>query len=76
MPNRISMNVTVAKQTQGATFGEKVNAGIAQRRLGRGKRRLIPHLVLPVQPDRRYHCCKGALTQAPSVQPSTSTGGS
>lgn len=26
MPNRISMNVTVAKQTQGATFGEKVNA--------------------------------------------------
>ena len=29
MPNRISMNVTVPKQTQGATFGEKVNAGIA-----------------------------------------------
>ena len=27
MPNRISMNVTVGKQTQGATFGEKVNAG-------------------------------------------------
>jgi len=27
MPNRISMNVTVAKQTQGTTFGEKVNAG-------------------------------------------------
>ena len=27
MPNRISMNVTVPKQTQGATFGEKVNAG-------------------------------------------------
>ncbi len=26
MPNRISMNVTVPKQTQGATFGEKVNA--------------------------------------------------
>ena len=26
MPNRISMNVTIAKQTQGATFGEKVNA--------------------------------------------------
>ena len=25
---RISMNVTVAKQTQGATFGEKVNAGL------------------------------------------------
>lgn len=30
MPNRISMNVTVPKQTQGATFGEKVNAGLAQ----------------------------------------------
>ena len=28
MPNRISMNVTVPKQTQGATFGEKVNAGL------------------------------------------------
>lgn len=28
MPNRISMNVTVAKQTQGATFGEKVQAGL------------------------------------------------
>lgn len=27
MPNRISMNVTVARQTQGATFGEKVNSG-------------------------------------------------
>ncbi|MDP3313771.1 hypothetical protein [Lutibacter sp.] len=26
MPNRISMNVTVPKQTQGATFGEKVNS--------------------------------------------------
>ena len=26
MPNRISMNVTVAKQTQGTTFGEKVNS--------------------------------------------------
>ena len=30
MPNRISMNVTVPKQTQGATFGEKVNAGLTQ----------------------------------------------
>ena len=28
MSNRISMNVTTAKQTQGATFGEKVNAGL------------------------------------------------
>lgn len=28
MPNRISMNVTTPKQTQGATFGEKVNSGL------------------------------------------------
>ena len=28
MPNRISMNVTVSKQTQGATFGEKVGSGL------------------------------------------------
>lgn len=28
MPNRISMNVTVAKQTQGNNFGEKVNQGL------------------------------------------------
>ncbi len=28
MPNRISMNVTVPKQTQGATFGEKVSSGL------------------------------------------------
>lgn len=30
MPNRISMNVSVGKQTQGATFGERVNAGLQQ----------------------------------------------
>lgn len=28
MPNRISVNVTVPKQSQGATFGERVNAGL------------------------------------------------
>ncbi len=28
MPNRVSMNVTVAKQSQGSTFGEKVNVGL------------------------------------------------
>ncbi|HTG65725.1 MAG TPA: hypothetical protein VL859_05070 [Flavobacterium sp.] len=33
MPNRISMNVTVAKQTQGASFGEKVNSGKINVRL-------------------------------------------
>jgi hypothetical protein len=30
MPNRISMNVTVPKQTQGATFGEKINTGVGK----------------------------------------------
>ncbi|MDP4269644.1 MAG: hypothetical protein Q8909_05915 [Bacteroidota bacterium] len=29
MPNRISMNVTVARQTQGATFGERTNSTAA-----------------------------------------------
>lgn len=33
MPNRISMNVTVVKQTQGTTFGEKVSAGKINIRL-------------------------------------------
>lgn len=30
MPNRISMNVTVPKQTQGATFGEKVKVSVVE----------------------------------------------
>ena len=29
MPSRISMNVTVARQTQNTNFGEKVNAGLS-----------------------------------------------
>ena len=33
MPNRISMNVTVPKQTQGATFGEKVSSSQINVRL-------------------------------------------
>ena len=28
MPNRISMNVTVPRQTQGSSFGERMNAGL------------------------------------------------
>lgn len=35
MPNRISMNVTTPRQTQGATFGEKVQAGLATTGLHR-----------------------------------------
>lgn len=43
MPNRISMNVTVPKQTQGATFGEKVNAGLhaAGGALAQGASRIV-----------------------------------
>jgi hypothetical protein len=43
--NRISMNVTVPKQTQGTTFGEKVNAGLhaAGSALSQGaSKQLIP----------------------------------
>jgi hypothetical protein len=36
MPNRISMNVSVGKQTQGATFGERVNAGPPRASAGGG----------------------------------------
>lgn len=36
MPNRISMKVSVGKQTQGATFGERVNAGPPRTSAGGG----------------------------------------
>lgn len=35
MPNRISMNVTTPKQTQGATFGEKVNSVLQSAQAGK-----------------------------------------
>ncbi len=35
-PDSISMKLTIAKQTQGATFGEKVNAGLATVELDGG----------------------------------------
>jgi hypothetical protein len=43
MPNRISMNVTIPKQTQGTTFGEKVNQGLhaAGSALSQGSARKI-----------------------------------
>jgi hypothetical protein len=43
--DRISMNVTVPKQTQGATFGEKVNAGLhaAGSAISQGASRQIIH---------------------------------
>ena len=42
MPNRISMNVTVPKQTQGATFGEKVNQGLQQKEMNTDSKELFP----------------------------------
>ena len=42
MPNRISMNVTVPKQTQGATFGEKVNQGLQQKEMNADSKELFP----------------------------------
>lgn len=42
MPNRISMNITVPKQTQGATFGEKVNSGMNIRLIENGCVVLFP----------------------------------
>lgn len=43
MPSRLSMNVTTAKQTQGKTFGEKVNAGLhaAGSAVGQGARVIV-----------------------------------
>lgn len=45
MPNRISMNVTTPKQTQGATFGEKVNAGLHAAGSARGAAGAAPLVV-------------------------------
>ena len=42
MPNRISMNVTVPKQTQGATFGEKVNQGLQKKEINTDSKELFP----------------------------------
>ena len=41
-PNRISMNVTVPKQTQGATFGEKVNQGLQKKEMNTDSKELFP----------------------------------
>ena len=42
MPNRISMNVTVPKQPQGATFGEKVNQGLQKKEMNTDSKELFP----------------------------------
>jgi hypothetical protein len=71
MPNRISMNVTVPKQTQGATFGEKVGSGLhaAAGALSQGARVTIacgPAICTVALPDGSgYRADLDALTLAP-----------
>ncbi|MEO5563393.1 MAG: hypothetical protein ABIR18_08160, partial [Chitinophagaceae bacterium] len=62
--NRISMNVTVPKQTQGATFGEKVNAGLhaAGSALAQGASRQIVHRDLAAR-----NIISGRLTWADPI---------
>jgi hypothetical protein len=71
MPNRISMNVTVPKQTQGATFGEKVNAGLqaAGSALASGASLTIEcgasACVVALPDGSGYHAALDAMTLAP-----------
>lgn len=44
MPNRNSMNVTVPRQTQGATFGERVNAGL--RKATNGEPNVVNTIII------------------------------
>jgi YD repeat-containing protein len=55
MPNRISMNVTVPRQTQGATFGEKVNQG-----LHAAGGALAGKLIVPVAMDKGFRFAGGS----------------
>jgi hypothetical protein len=68
MPNRISMNVTVAKQTQGATFGEKVNAGLHSAGSAVANGSSISGIA-----GGAVAGIAVASAQAPSVQPTPST---
>ncbi len=75
MPNRISMNVTTPKQTQGATFGEKVNSGMHQAGSalanGTGLRVISGRLVKGAAGNS-----SGILTNAVSAVGNLSGGGS
>lgn len=63
MPNRISMNVTVAKQTQGATFGEKVNAGL---RAARSRKVLRCRSRSSVDRMPAGSCCRMGMAISPT----------
>jgi hypothetical protein len=70
MPNRISMNVTVPKQTQGATFGEKVNQGLHAAGSALSQGRTIPKqtqgATFGEKVNQGLHAAGSALSQGAS----------
>ncbi len=67
MPNRISMNVTVPKQTQGATFGEKVNAGKINVTLVEGG----CVVLFPSEAGYRVNTAKGSIVELSKTERAT-----
>ncbi len=67
MPNRISMNVTVPKQTQGATFGEKVNAGKINVTLVEGG----CVVLFPSDAGYRVNTAKGSIVELSKTERNT-----
>ncbi len=67
MPNRISMNVTVPKQTQGATFGEKVNAGKINVTLVEGG----CVILFPSDAGYRVNTAKGSIVELSKTEGKT-----
>lgn len=66
MPNRISMNVTVPKQTQGATFGEKVNQGL-QVPGGTNAGKQTQGATFGEKVNQGLHAAGGALAQGKNI---------
>ena len=66
MPNRISMNVTVPKQTQGATFGEKVNQGL-QGPGGSNAGKQTQGATFGEKVNQGLHAAGGALAQGSNI---------
>ena len=66
MPNRISMNVTVPKQTQGATFGEKVNQGL-QSAGGNNAGKQTQGATFGEKVNAGLHAAGGALAQGKNI---------
>lgn len=66
MPNRISMNVTVPKQTQGATFGDKVNQGM-QSAGGNNAVKQTQGATFGEKVNQGLHAAGGALAQGKNI---------